>query len=78
MHDLEARYHQWDQLPYTIHMDLLTVIWRVQDHMNRLEVDMIDLHQVPEDLVHQDWEYQGQGERAHLGNFFSWNQIQII
>ena len=38
--------------------------------MNRLEVDMIDLHQVPEDLVHQDWEYQGQGERAHLGNFF--------
>ena len=51
-------------------MDLLTVIWRVQDHMNRLEVDMIDLHQVPEDLVHQDWEYQGQGERAHLGNFF--------
>lgn len=34
--------------------------------MNRLEVDMIDLHQVPEDLVHQDWEYQGQGERAHL------------
>ena len=52
-------------------MDLLTVIWKVQDHMNRLEVDMIDLHQVPEDLVHQDWEYQGQGERAHLGNFFS-------
>ena len=39
--------------------------------MNRLEVDMIDLHQVPEDLVHLEWECLEQEEQVHLGKQFN-------
>lgn len=49
-------------------MDLRTVIWTItsQDPMNRLVVDMIDLRQVPEDLVHREWECLEQEEQVHL------------